>query len=115
MFTYQKSGISALVVPAILAIVIAAPAFAVTALDIETIYVSSIKDHYDGVAEAAPWVFEVWIDIQDMANLEHIDITKPGDSGPSIILDSTDYWEYMSPSGYSSLENLQKVVLDHFK
>ena len=90
-----------------MAIVIAAPAFAVLALDIDTIYVSSIKDHTDGVAWTNPWVFEVWIDIDEMANLEHIDVTKPGDSGPSIVMNSANDWEHMSPTDYSSLANLQ--------
>lgn len=79
------------------------------ALDINGIYMTSCKDYVDGTPEGPlPWEFEIWVDFANTTGLGHIDVTKPGDSTPSITIYEEDgYWEYDSPSHYLDLAALR--------
>ncbi len=77
------------------------------ALDINGIYMTSCMDHLDGTPSTNPWVFEVWVELDDPGDLDHIDVTLPGGGGVSSFTLNGGDWEYESPSDYLSLAALQ--------
>lgn len=105
MLKEQKKNIFVLCIVAILGILLATPTPAAT-LDIEGIYMTSCKDHLDGTVYTDPWVFEVWVNLEEQGSLHHIDVTPFGRS-PFTIYEDAGYWEYESPTDYSSLGDLR--------
>jgi hypothetical protein len=74
--------------------------------DIDSIIITSAKEHHDGVPQGGlPWFFEIWIDFVDPGDLHHTDVTKPGGLEPFTTIDGDG--DFDSPSGYSSLANLR--------
>ena len=107
MLKEKKNNIFVLAIVAILGILLAAPTPA-AALDIEGIYMTSCRDYLDGTAYSDPWGFEIWMDFADTGSLHHIDVTPPaGGSAPFTIYEDYGYWEYDSPSEYSTFGDLQ--------
>jgi hypothetical protein len=79
------------------------------ALDIDAIYIDSCKDYTDGTPDGNPWDFEISVDFVDTGSLHHIDVSKPGDSTPSItIIYKDNWWGHESPTDYLTLADLQK-------
>jgi hypothetical protein len=77
------------------------------ALDIDAIYMTSCKDHLDGVPiSSTPWIFEIWVDIAVQNGLDHIDVNLPAGGLPDFTIYDGD-WEYESTTDYSSLTALQ--------
>ena len=113
MLKEQKNQVFVFGIVAIMGILLATPIPA-AALDIEGIYMTSCKDHLDGTPYDYPWCFEIWIDLVDPGTLDHIHVTPPTGgsgpgSGPFIIYEDGDWWEYESPNDYLSLAALQAV------
>ncbi len=79
------------------------------ALDIDAIVITSCKSYHNGTADSNPWLLEIWVDFVDESGLEHIDVTRPGDSTPftSIYYQEDEGWSYDSPTDYISLSALQ--------
>src|SRR4030042_101337 len=86
---------------AVVGLIMAAAGTAQAVLDVDTIVMTTYKSHTDGTPDVSPWRFEVWVDLEDSGSLDHIEVTKPGDSTPftSIYHDEDNGWEYES-SGY---------------
>jgi hypothetical protein len=76
-------------------------------LDINGIYMDSWQEnHWNGTPETK-WGFETSVDFDDTDSLHHINVTKPGDSTPSITITyEGGWWGYESPK-YSTLTDLQ--------
>jgi len=113
MLKKQKKQVFVFGIVAILSISLVTPV-AEAVLDIEGIYMTSCKDHLDGAALTPPWVFEIWVEFVDEGDLDHIHVTPPSGglgpgSGPFIIYEDGDWWEYESPNDYLSLAALQAV------
>ena len=79
-------------------------------LDIEWIAITSCKYHIDGIPEGDnPWRFSIWIDIVDAGDLDHIDVTKPGDSTSfaTLIESYPGWWDYDWSADYPDLAILR--------
>ncbi|MHC4633082.1 MAG: hypothetical protein ACYS9C_17700 [Planctomycetota bacterium] len=107
MFKTQKANICMMSLVSVLLISLSTPV-AQAALDIDGIYIISMKDYRDGTPSppSNPWDFRIWVNLVDTDSLDHIDVTKPGGSTPFTTLSLPDYG-YRSPSQYSTLGNLQ--------
>ena len=88
----------------ILTISLAAP-MAKADFNIDGIAMTWYKGHSDGAAGSDPWSFEIWVDVLTVDSLDHIDITKPGDTTAFTTLNADNDWEWQS-GGYSDLASL---------
>jgi len=94
---------------AVVGLIMAVTGTAQADLDINAICINSCKDLLDGIPDTSnPWVFEVWVELDDPGSLHHIDVTKPGASTPFTTIYEVDGdWFYHSPSFYPSLGDLR--------
>lgn len=92
---------------AVVGLIVTVTGAAQAALDIDSIFMTSVKDHLDGTAGGTPWGFEMWFDFDDKDTLHHIDVTlSAGGVGSFTINETAGYWEY-GAFGYSTLATLQ--------
>ncbi len=92
---------------AVVGLIVAVAGTAQAALDIDLIFMTSVKEHLDGTAGGTPWGFEIWFNFDDPDTLHHIDVTLSGGGvGSFTINEDFGYWEY-GVFDYSSLGALQ--------
>jgi len=92
---------------AVVGLIMAVTGTAQAALDINGIYMTSCKDHLDGTPITVPWVFEVWVELDDPDNdLHHIDVSPAG-GAPFTIYEDFGDWEHESPTDYLTLTALR--------
>jgi len=92
---------------AVVGLIVVVTGTAQAALDIDLIFMTSVKVHLDGAAGGTPWGFEMWFDFDDPGTLNHIDVTlSAGGVGSFTIDEDFGYWEY-GVFGYSTLTTLQ--------
>ena len=106
MLKEQKNQVFVFGIVAILGISLATPV-AKAELDIERIGMTSRKYYLDGIPTSNPWDFEVQANLVNPGTLHHIDVTPPAGWTPFTIYEDYGYWEYESPSLYSTLTALQ--------
>jgi len=78
--------------------------------DIEWIAITSCKSHIDGIPDGgSPWRFSIWVDIVDAGDLDHIDVTKRGDSTSfaTLIESYPGWWDYHWSADYPDLASLR--------
>jgi len=82
-------------------------------LDIDRIKIVTMYVNRAGVpASPEPWDFDIGVHVLEAGRLDHIHITKPGDSDPFYIMveGKPGVWEFdSSPSGFSTLDALRAL------
>ena len=92
---------------AVVGLIVAVTGTAQADLDIDFIFMTSVKEHLDGTAGGTPWAFEIWFDFDNPGALHHIDVTLSGGGvGSFTINENAGYWEY-DAFDYSTLATLQ--------
>ena len=92
-------------------VLVNAPALA-KRLDIDRIKIVTMHVNHAGVPVSLPWDFDIGVHVFKTGKLDHIHITKPGDSNPFYIMleGKPGVWEFgSSPSDFPSLEAVRAL------